>query len=158
MTAVVALLSEHLGQDAAAVLPVRLVAIAVGGTIAVAVAWFVLPIRTSAVVRRRVADALAALQDALAEPDHDRAGFADALERLREIAAPLRAHRRSVPRSPGSVHAADTVDAPWVPAPPGAARLVGELRRGLREPTGHLSPRFAELAPRLAEAASRSGV
>lgn len=167
VTAVVALLSDHLGQDAAAVLPVRLVAIAVGGTIAVAVAWFVLPIRTSSVVRRRVADALAALQDVLAQPDHDRAGFADALERLREIAAPLRTHRRFVPRSPGSVHAADTVDALLAcalpvdalrTAAPGAARLVGELRRGLREPTGHLSPRFAELAPTLAEAASRSGV
>ena len=161
VTAVVALLSDFLGQDAAAVLPIRLVAIAVGGVIAVAVAWFVLPVRTSAVVRRRVADALAALQDVLAaEPkglDTARARFAHTLEQLEEIAPPLRTHRRIRPRA---AHAADTVDAllacaapvdamPEVP-PGAAARLVGELRRGLRDPAGHLSPRFAELPARLA--------
>jgi len=100
VTAVVALLSDFLGQDAAAVLPVRLVAIAVGGGIAVAVAWFVVPVRTSAVVRRRVADALAALQEILAAGPDDVAGararFAHTLELLGEIAAPLRAHRRLV--------------------------------------------------------------
>jgi len=170
VTAVVALLSDFLGQDAAAVLPVRLVAIAVGGGIAVAVAWFVVPVRTSAVVRRRVADALAALQEVLAAGPDDVAGararFAHTLELLGEIAAPLRAHRRLVrtlrPGSAGAstAHAADTVDAVLECAAPvdalhaataqaGAARLVGELRRGLRDPAGHLSPRFAELPARL---------
>ncbi len=161
VTAVVALLADFLGQDAAAVLPVRLVAIAVGGVIAVAVAWFVVPVRTSAVVRRRVADALAALQEVLAAEPGARARFAHALVLLGEIAAPLRAHRRFLRAfRPSAAHAADTVDAVLACAAPvdalhaaaqaGAARLVGELRRGLRDPAGHLSPRFAELPGRLA--------
>jgi hypothetical protein len=164
VTAVVALLSDFLGQDAAAVLPVRLVAIAVGGVIAVAVAWFVLPIRTSAVVRRRVADALAALQDVLAAEPGDlaaRARFAHSLELLGEIAPPLRTHRRLLRAlHVRAEHAADTVDAVLACAEPvdalhavavqeEAARLVGELRRGLRDLAEQLSPRFAELPSRL---------
>jgi uncharacterized membrane protein YccC len=161
VTAVVALLADFLGQDAAAVLPVRLVAIAVGGVIAVAVAWFVVPVRTSAVVRRRVADALAALQEVLAAESGARARFAHAVELLGEIATPLRTHRRLLRAfRPSAAHAADTVDAVLACAAPvdtlhaaavqaGAARLVGELRRGLRDPAGHLSPRFAELPGRL---------
>jgi hypothetical protein len=164
VTAVVALLSDLLGQDAAAVLPIRLVGIAVGGVIAVAVAWFVLPVRTSAVVRRRVADALAALQAVLAAEPGARARFAHTLELLGEIAAPLRAHRRLVSTlRPGAAHAADAVDALLACAAPvdalhadavqaGAVRLVGELRRGLRDPAGHLAPGFADLPTRLVAA------
>jgi hypothetical protein len=149
VTTIVALLAGFLGQDAAELLPVRLLAIVAGGALAVAAAWFVLPIRTSAIVRRRVADALAVLQDLLAEPhEENRARFTGALERLGEIAPSLRAHRRlrRLLRRPGP-HAADTVDAllACADAPLPAPALVRDLRRGLRAPDGHLSPAFAAL-------------
>lgn len=39
--------------------------IVIGALIGIAAAWFVLPIRSTTVLRRRIADALAALSDAL---------------------------------------------------------------------------------------------
>jgi uncharacterized membrane protein YccC len=80
----------------------RLEEIACGGLIATAIALTILPVKTADVLRRRVADALAALTDYLTAArrrdlealvrEHGR--FTHALASLEEISAPLRLARR----------------------------------------------------------------
>lgn len=105
-------------------LGVRLAAIFAGAACAVAAAWFVLPIRTEAVVRRRLADALTALDDLVAH-----AGVADAeqtnrqaylegrIAELASVAPPVIWHRRLFAFRAGPEHPAR-----WI-----------ELTNGLRE-------------------------
>jgi uncharacterized membrane protein YccC len=104
VTAVVALLDGYYGERNSSLLVTRLEEIVCGGVIATAVALTVLPVRTGDVLRRRVADALAALTDYLTAArrrdlealvhEHDRVKHA--LASLDEIAPPLRlAHRFS---------------------------------------------------------------
>ncbi len=65
VTGVLALLYGYYGQSGAGLLRERLAAIGLGAAIGLAAAWFVLPVRTGDVLRRRVADLLAALTDYL---------------------------------------------------------------------------------------------
>jgi hypothetical protein len=104
VTAVVALLNGYYGQRDSALLLTRLEEIVCGGAIATAIALTVLPIRTTDVLRRRVADALAALTDYLTAARrrdleallHEHRRVLRALASLDEIAPPLRlAHRFS---------------------------------------------------------------
>jgi uncharacterized membrane protein YccC len=115
ITAVLALLNGYFGVSGDGALGQRLEGILVGAAIAVAAAWLVMPIRTTDVLRRRTAVALAALSDVLAallrDPSaaHDAAHrFHGGLEGIEQIAAPLRVHRR-LRRRPG--HRADAIDA-----------------------------------------------
>jgi hypothetical protein len=61
VTAVLALLYGYFGQTGTSLLTQRLEGIVVGALVAVAASWLVLPVRTVDVLRRRMADALAAL-------------------------------------------------------------------------------------------------
>jgi hypothetical protein len=110
MTLVFALLARPAGGVDAAMLGSRLEAIALGALCAVAATWFVFPIRTEAVIRRRLADALLALDELVARAhlsDADRtqtlARFEHRMAELEGVAAPVRWHRRltsDVPEHP----------------------------------------------------------
>ncbi|WP_261562346.1 FUSC family protein, partial [Frankia tisae] len=65
VTGVLALLYGYYGQAGAGLLQERLAAVALGAAIGLAAAWFVLPVRTGDVLRRRIANLLAALTDYL---------------------------------------------------------------------------------------------
>ena len=119
MTSVLALLNGYFGVTGTSLIRERLGGIAIGAAIAVLAAWVVLPVRTTDVVRRRVADALAALTDYLTVARRSPTELAGqqprldhALDQLEQVAAPLRAHRRlpSLLRGAGP-HLADAIDA-----------------------------------------------
>ncbi|MFJ4989319.1 FUSC family protein [Streptomyces sp. NPDC088732] len=131
MTAVLSLLYGYYGLSGTDVLLTRIEAVAVGALAGVGAAWFVLPVRSGDVARRRTADALAALTDMLSAFRGQDAGqlvaararFDDSLVRLGEIAAPFRAHRglvRLLRRT--APHPADAIDALI-----GCAGPVGDL-------------------------------
>ena len=117
VTAVLSLLYGYLGQSAPALLVTRLEAILVGAALGIAASWFILPVRTRDVLRRRVAEAHAALSDLLDfldAPSGDRteirrrqARFRHAVAQLEQIAKPLRAQRMLT----GSPASADVIDA-----------------------------------------------
>jgi hypothetical protein len=101
MTLVLALLSQTGDNGEIVLLAVRLEAILVGALCAVAAAWFVFPIRTEAVIRRRLADALGALDGFVAreppatgEPKSELALFEHRMNELDSVAVPVRWHRR----------------------------------------------------------------
>jgi len=97
VTAVVALLNGYYGERSSSLLGTRLEGIVCGGLIATVIALTVLPVRTTDVLRRRVADALAALTDYLtaarrrdlATITEQHARLTHALGRLEEISPPL---------------------------------------------------------------------
>lgn len=111
ITAVLALLYGYFGESGASLLDERLLGILVGGLLAIAGSWFVLPIRTCDVARVRTASLLESLQrflaDARESPADARTTLA-ALDVLQGIAPTLRAHRL-ISRRPG--HQADALDA-----------------------------------------------
>ena len=88
----------------------RLLAILVGAFCGVAACWFVLPIKTRSVVRRRVADTLLALEEWAAAAEPDRAHRLQVLghcsEECERIAAPLRWQRRLGRLPPDAEHPA----------------------------------------------------
>ncbi len=99
VTAIVALLHAYYGEGGTSALAERVLGVLVGSVLAVAVAWFVLPVRTSDVLRRRLFDCLAALTDALGDDVPDApARYASCLGRLEELAPTLRGHRRVLAR------------------------------------------------------------
>jgi hypothetical protein len=121
MTLVLALLapSSH-GLDFG-LLGERLEAILAGAACGVAAAWFVVPIRTEAVVRRRLADALVALDDVAAHvraSDEDRirklAVFEARMAELASVAPPLRWHRRLFAFADHPEHPARWIDLAFV--------------------------------------------
>ena len=118
ITSVLALLYGYFGETGATLLPHRLEGIVIGAAIGIAASWLILPVRTTDVLRRRTADALAALTDVLtaittapAELEARARRFAHTVTQLDEIAKPLEAHRfLSAIRRPGP-HVADALDA-----------------------------------------------
>ena len=123
---------------------IRILAIVVGAVCGLAASWFVLPVRSEGVVRKRVAEALAALSEFANDPnpltDHN---LAVALEKLDEVAKPWDALERvtgwrSTDRKPGQwmrlVHeCAGLVRAhPELSGP--ARRALGEARKSMRDP------------------------
>jgi hypothetical protein len=102
VTAVMALLYGYYGERSAGLLFTRLEGIAVGGGIAVVAASVIAPVRSTDVLRRRVADNLAALTGYLtAARRRDLAGVRAGgarvratVQRLDEIAPPFFAHSR----------------------------------------------------------------
>jgi hypothetical protein len=120
VTAVLSLLYGYFGESSPdSLLRTRLEEIAVGGLLAVVAAWLVLPVRTKDVLRRRVADSLAALSGILAV-DHEndlaagQARFEESVYQLELIARPLMAQRLLARvRIPvdGGTRRADAVDA-----------------------------------------------
>lgn len=146
VTIALALLQGFADATPIALLWQRLEEIVLGALIGIAAAWFVLPVRSTDVLRRRLADALAALSEAL-DPTTERrdaARFDAMLDQLRQVAPPFRAVRLLARRS--GAQPADWVDvllACRTPAlalidqgaAPGRIRqAVGAARKALREP------------------------
>ncbi|SPL88142.1 putative integral membrane protein [[Actinomadura] parvosata subsp. kistnae] len=124
ITAALAFTYAYFAQSAASLLVVRLAGILLGGVIAIVVSWYLLPVRSTAVARLRVAEsvrALAVFLESLQErvvghggeqlPEH-RVRFEQAVGRVEEIAAPFEARRRLMGSRPtGGRRHADVFDA-----------------------------------------------
>ena len=150
VTVALALLQSYAGLPATSEMTLRLAAIATGAAIGVGAGWLVLPVRSTDVLRRRLADALAALGEALdpATTPRSPAHFVHALDAAESLAPAFR-FVRALGLQPRWRQPADWIDAlaacraPAVAlieqgATPGnARRAVGAARRALREP-GHL--------------------
>ena len=95
VTAALAFLHGYFGEQGTSLLLTRLEGIGCGAVIAIAASWFVLPIKTRDIVRRRAADALAVLTDYVGaaqrgDPDQlseQRARFGAAVAQLDQVAA-----------------------------------------------------------------------
>ena len=116
VTAVLSLLYGYFGESAPSLLRTRLAEIAVGAALGIAASWLVLPVRTGDVLRRRVADALAALSDVLAAGPQDdltarQIRFDESVYQLELLAKPLAAQRLLARPGRGTVHRADALDA-----------------------------------------------
>jgi len=147
MTLVASLLQGAMSPNAAdgfLALWQRVGAIIVGAMCGLLCSWFLLPVRSEPVVRRRLGAALSALSEFLAEPSQEkRMALEAALEGLHDIARPWLAWERLArPREslkrPGkwillathcieqALHLDDL--------PASLRRTVGEARKALREP------------------------
>jgi uncharacterized membrane protein YccC len=118
ITSVLALLYGYFGESGTRLLAQRLEGIVIGALIAVAVSWLLVPVRTSDVLRRRIADALLSLSDFLEASSAGQSQlrvsgcrFDQAVAALDEIAKPLQAHRLLTRRRAGRAHAVDAIDA-----------------------------------------------
>lgn len=165
VTIALALLQGFEGDSASHVLWLRLEEILIGAVIGVASAWFVYPVRSTAVLRRRLADMLAIMADAFdpaTDPRHSD-DVLHALVRLNQLAPAFRASRLFM-RHLRRAQPADWVDAMWachVPAnalikqnrhSPDVRRAIGAARKALREPET-LLPALQRLQQALAHAA-----
>jgi len=123
---------------------VRILAIIVGAACGIAASWFVLPVKSESVVRRRIADALAALSEFATTPDPltDR-DLSAALDKLDEVAKPWAAWerisaRRRMIRRPGQWMRLVHESARLVRARPDLTadqrRALGAARKSMREP------------------------
>lgn len=165
VTLALALLQDYAGLPPGSEMLLRLAAIATGAAIGVMVAWWVLPVRSTGVLRRRLADALAALGEAL-DPSADArtpTRFVHALGQVEQLAPPFRAVRR-IARSrwgepAGWIEALAACHTPAVALitrdlTPGAVRrAVGAARQALREPA-QLLPALEALREALHRAAA----
>ena len=111
VTLALALLQGFGAQPPATVLWLRLEEIVIGAVIGLASAWLVLPVRSTDVLRRRLADALAAMAEATdpATPLRSPSRVAKKLDELEDMAAPFRAARR-ITRRFRDIQPADWVD------------------------------------------------
>jgi hypothetical protein len=147
VTLALALLQGFAGSSIGILWP-RLEEIVIGAIIGVASAWFILPVRSTAVLRRRMADALAILSDALdpTVPTRTPAEFDAAIAGVTQMAPAFRAGRL-VTRHFRAEQPADWVDALLECRDPAIAlietrgtpgtvrRAVGAARKSMREPT-----------------------
>jgi uncharacterized membrane protein YccC len=157
VTLALALLQNFSGAQNGLILLPRLEQIVIGAVIGVAAAWFVLPVRSTGVLRLRIGQALAALAAALdpAAAERSTRGFVVALERVEELAPAFRAQRLLLRRIQ-PLQPADWVDALQACAAPTAAIIVdgrvpaglraelGKARRAMREP-GEILPALQAL-------------
>jgi len=142
-----------------ALLGQRLLEILIGAVIGVAAAWFVWPIQSTDVLRRRMADALAALAEATDPATTDRKPdrFVALLAAVKKIAPAFRAARLL-----GKPQAADWIDALLACEAPAVAlieqrgtprpvrKAIGGARLALKTPET-LAPALAELLKELRE-------
>jgi hypothetical protein len=119
----------------------RLEEILLGTALALAVAWFVVPVRSENTVRRRIGAVLAALQTRLAEQTPETAAALTAAEKdLARVSPPYTAWRRlfrrsSRPRAAGWIATTrDSVALGRYGGGPAARAALGEARRALRDP------------------------
>jgi len=147
VTLALSLLQGFEGSSAQAMLGLRLEEIVIGAIIAVSSAWFVWPVRSADVMRRRVADVLAVLVDAF-DPatrarEVDELGVA--IERVDKF-APVFRPSRWLTRGHTATRPADWVDAVVAlrssaralvargEAPVAVRKAVGAARKAMREP------------------------
>jgi hypothetical protein len=162
VTLALALLQGFAGSSAG-ILWQRLEEIGIGAIIGVASAWFVLPVRSTAALRRRIADALATLADALDPATRVRTpnDFLAAIAGVEQMAPAFRLSRLLTRRF-RTVQPADWVDALMACRDPAIAvieksgqsgsvrRAVGTALKSLREPT-EILPALQGLRGALAE-------
>ncbi|MEO7017168.1 MAG: FUSC family protein [Leifsonia sp.] len=146
VTIALALLQGYAGTSAPLILWPRLEEIVIGAVIGILSAWFVLPVRSLAVLRRRLADALAALSRALDPAIADRTpdDFVDAVALVEQVAPAFRALRRVSRTAVRPADWADALSDATAPAvtiidradtPGSSRRAIGNARRSLREPS-----------------------
>lgn len=145
VTLVVALLSESSGLPVGELLGQRLLAILVGAICGVAACWFVLPIQTRSVVRRRVAEVLLALEELAAATDAEREqkrrAFEYAVAECRRVAPPVEWQRRLMGVKPDAEHPGvwlgiiGALDPP-TEAQPELVKAVRLSRKALKEDQG----------------------
>lgn len=119
VTTMLSLLYGWLGEPSRHMLPIRLESIAVGAIVGIVASWLILPVKTRDVLRRRSAEALAALGGMLGDSwqnpttlEQHQKMFNDLTDRLEQIARPLRAHRSLLSRlQPDRTYQADAIDA-----------------------------------------------
>ncbi|MCX4687744.1 FUSC family protein [Kitasatospora purpeofusca] len=156
VTAVLSLLYGWFGQSSDDLLRTRLAAIGLGAAVGIAASWLILPLRTRDVLRRRTADALAALTELLGTPGGDRpallrgrARFAYGAGQLELLARPLRAERRTLGlarRLPGGVPSTHPYRADVVDAVAACEEPLGVLVDGaVADPALWSDPRVARL-------------
>ena len=122
VTSVISLLQGYFGEGHVGLIGERLLQIVIGGALAVGIAWFVLPVKSSQVLGRRVKACMGALRDArqaAQDPQttpaefavhHQR--FAEHLAQLELVAPSFIAHRRLHRlRGRDGGHPADAIDA-----------------------------------------------
>lgn len=123
---------------------IRILAILVGAACGLSASWFVLPVRSEGVVRKRLSEALAALSEYASEQSEFAEYRLDSsLQRLDEIAAPWNALQRftgwrATARKPGQwielVHECARLIRLKPRLDAGARRALGNARRAVREP------------------------
>ncbi len=158
-TMIFALLQGSHGAPSFALFALRVLAIAIGALCGIAATWFVLPIRTERVIRRRIADVLAST---------DAQTLRWNLAELRRSAPPVVLHRAFFARGAGSVHPAAWIDATLeiaadgeglvaASAHPSAAvrRALGGARKAMAQPSEHVAIALAHLRDALAGARVR---
>lgn len=167
VTLALALLQGFEGGSSAQLLWPRLEEIVIGAVIGVAAAWLVYPVRSRAVLRRRLADLLAILADGFdpATPARSGAEFMHALAQVDELAPAFRASRLATRRWQAT-QPADWIDRMNACAQPAIAlleqgvapgevrRSVGVARKALREPE-QLLPALHELHDQLTRSAAK---
>ncbi len=167
ITLTLALLQDYLGMPSESALLLRLGGIAVGAMIGVAAAWFVLPIPSDGVLRRRIGTALATLSTALdpAQPRRVSHSFVQDLKAVAELAPAFRSgrlfarllHRDFAPADWIEQLLACRVDAILLidrgETPATVRRAVGAARKALLEPD-KLCAALLELRSALAAAAA----
>ena len=145
MTGALALLYGYLGQGGAHLLDERLLAILLGGLIAIAASCFVLPVRSIDAFRRRTADLLGLGREVLAG-DRTAPGYAaigmrvhEATARVAQLAPPFHALRLvTLGRLPAGRRTADLIDR--------VTALGGGLEHFVAQPSRELGGRLgAEL-------------
>ncbi|HEV2213479.1 MAG TPA: FUSC family protein [Gammaproteobacteria bacterium] len=162
MTLVVALLYGTGSGGDVGLLGERLLAIFIGALCGIAASWFVLPIKTESLVRRRLADALLALEEWVAavpdEREHKRRVFEHRLTEFGRLAPPVRLHRCLLRPK------ADDHPAVWIElveqcaararalavSHPDLVRAIRGSRKALAEPDGSLTPALRKLHALLA--------
>ena len=157
VTLALALLQTFQPAAAQPLLWQRLLEILIGAAIGLAAAWFVYPIRSTDVLRRRIADALAAMSEALDPQVAERRpdGVVAAIRRVEQLRPSFRARhlalRRWQPLQPVDwIAALAACEAPLVALvergeTPGAVRkAVGAARKAMREPA-QIGPALAVL-------------
>ncbi|WP_201316001.1 FUSC family protein [Dyella sp. EPa41] len=163
VTVALALLQGFDGGTPAAMLWQRMGEIVLGAVIGVSAAWFVLPVRSTDVLRRRLADALAALAEAVdpATAARNATPFDEACDLVAQVVPPFRAVRWLTRRT-HAMQPADWADTLLACRPtavvligrgatPGALRqAIGAARKALREPA-KLLPALQHLRKRLHE-------
>lgn len=101
------------GASVEALLAERVLAIVTGAVLGIAASWFVLPVRSGDIVRRRLGDTLIALGEVFAQPAASRAeqmaAFRTSIARLEQLAPTHRAHRMVARR--GGVRPIDCIEA-----------------------------------------------
>lgn len=147
ITIALALLQGFDGQSTGHILVLRMEEIFIGAIIGVACAWLVLPVQSRQVLRRRIADALARLSEALDPTTAPRTSdaFKAAIVQVESVAPAFRAMRWATRRS-RQLQPADWIDTlvecrdlaiPLIESgssPREVRQSVGNARKAMREP------------------------